>query len=253
VFNTEGEVVGVNTAIFSPNGGSVGIGFAIPSNQVRAIVDELKTSGSIDRGWLGVQLQNIDDDLAASLGLEHNEGALVADVVPDSPAANAGLAVGDVIVSYDGRDVGDARELARMVGASDGGDKVKLGVVRDATEIRIKVTLGDADTKVASTGSGHQLENLGMTLAPMNEETRRRLGMDSELSGALVVKVDPNGEAANQGIRRGDVLIQANRNTIESPSDFRKALSKAKKNGRDSVPVLVRRGDAQQFVSLPVA
>lgn len=253
VFNTEGEVVGVNTAIFSPNGGSVGIGFAIPSNQVRAIVDELKTSGSIDRGWLGVQLQNIDDDLAASLGLEHNEGALVADVVPDSPAAEAGLAVGDVIVSYDGRDVGDARELGRMVGASDGGDKVKLGVVRDATEIRIKVTLGDADTKVASTGSEHQLEKLGMTLAPMNEETRRRMGMDSELSGALVVKVDPNGEAASQGIRRGDVLIQANRRTIESPSDFRKALSKAKKNGRDSVPVLVRRGDAQQFVSLPVA
>ena len=127
----EGEVVGVNTAIFSPHGGSVGIGFAIPSNLVQDVVEEIRSKGSVDRGWLGVQLQDIDQDLADSLGLGSQRGALIADVVADSPADRAGIEVGDVILAYNDRDVKGARELSRLVGASDSGDDVQLSIWRD--------------------------------------------------------------------------------------------------------------------------
>ena len=252
VFNTAGEVVGVSTAIFSPNGGNVGIGFAIPANQVRSIVDELKSTGSIDRGWLGVQVQNIDDDLANSFGLESQNGALVADVLHDSPAERAGIEVGDVIIGYDNQAIANAKELSMLVGASDSGDKVTLGVIRGAKEMDLNVVLGDAETQIASVGSEQQLGDLGMTLAPLTEDMQRRMGVEPEVSGVVVVKIDPNGSAAKQGIRRGDILMQADREAITSPADLEKTLSKAKKSGRSSVPVLVKRGDVQQFASLPV-
>jgi serine protease Do len=253
VFNTAGEVVGVNTAIFSPNGGSVGIGFAIPANQVISIVDELKDNGSIDRGWLGLQLQDIDEDLADSLGLETKQGALVSDVVQGSPAEQAGIEVGDVITGYQGEDVADARTLSRFVGSSDSGEKVRLKVLRDDAEVVLNVKLGDAETQVASNGDEQKLKELGLTLAPLTDDLRQRLGVDSDVSGTIVMKVDPKGVAAEQGIRRGDILLQADRQAITSPSHLEKLLAKARKQGRKSVPVLVRRGDVQQFASLPVA
>jgi serine protease Do len=252
VFNIDGEVVGVNTAIFSPNGGSVGIGFAIPVNQVKGIVDELMTSGSIDRGWLGVQLQNIDDNLAESLGLDSQDGALVADVLKDSPAARAELEVGDIIIGYDDETVTNGKELARLVGESDSGDNAVLNILRDGKEIDLKVQLGDAETQIASTGSEQNLEGLGMSLAPLTDDLRERLDIEQGVTGAVVLKVDPNGSAAEQGIRRGDILMKAGREVIDSPRDLEKALAKAKKSGRGSVPVLVRRGDVQQFMSVPV-
>jgi len=253
VFNTAGEVVGVNTAIYSPNGGSVGIGFAIPANQVSDIVDELMDNGSIDRGWLGVQLQNIDDELAEGLGLDAKQGTLVSDVVPGSPADRAGIEVGDVITGYEDEKVTNARALSRMVGSSDSGDKVHLNVLRDNKEIQLKVVLGDAETQIASNDDERKLKELGLTLVPLNDDLRRRMEVDSDVSGAVVMKVDPDGLAAGQGIRRGDILLRADRHTIMSASDLEKTLAKAKKMGRSSVPVLVRRGDVQQFASLPVA
>lgn len=253
VFNTQGEVVGVNTAIFSPNGGSVGIGFAIPVNQVRDIVEELKSSGSIDRGWLGVQLQGIDDSLADSLGLDSKNGALVADVVTGSPAEKAGVEVGDVVVEFDGDSVKDSRELARLVGNSDSGDRATLVVVRDGEEVDLKVRLGDAETQIASNGSEERMRDLGMTLAPLTDDLRQRMGLDANVSGAVVVKVDPAGSAAASGIRRGDVLMRAGRESVDSPRDFESAVASAKKKGNDSVPVLVKRGDTQQFMSLSVS
>lgn len=253
VFNTAGEVVGVNTAIFSPNGGSVGIGFAIPANQVRSIVDELKSNGSIDRGWLGVQLQNIDEDLANSLGLDTKRGTLVSDIVKGSPAERAGIEVGDVITGYGNQEVADARELSRLVGSSDSGEKVTLTIIRGDKEVELKVVLGDAETQIASNGDEQKLKGLGLTLAPLTDDLRERLGVEPDVSGTVVMNVDPNGLAAEQGIRRGDILLQAGREVIASPSDLEKTLEKAKKNGRSSVPVLVRRGDVQQFASLPVA
>jgi len=253
VFNTAGEVVGVNTAIYSPNGGSVGIGFAIPANQVSDIVDELRDSGTIDRGWLGVQLQNIDEDLAEGLGLDAKQGTLVSDVVPGSPADRAGIEVGDVITGYRGEQVADARALSRMVGSSDSGEKVHLNVLRGAKELNLKVTLGDAEAQVADNGNEHRLQNLGLVLAPLSDDLRQRLNVDSDVTGTVVMNVDPDGLAAQQGIRRGDILLRADRQPISSPSELEKTLEKAKEKGRRSVPVLVRRGDIQQFASLPVA
>ena len=252
VFNTEGEVVGVNTAIFSPNGGSVGIGFAIPANMVSDIVEELKDSGAVDRGWLGVSLQNIDEEMAATLELPSTNGSLVAEVVKGSPAEKAGIEVGDVITEFDGASVDDGRELSRLVGGSDSGEKVAVTVLRGDKEVEINVQLGDAATRIAANDSEQKIKDLGMTLAPLTDDIRQSLGVDEEVSGAVVVRVDPNGVAATQGFRRGDIVIQADRQEIENPADLRNAMSGAKKKGKTSVPVLVKRGDVQRFASLPV-
>ncbi len=253
VFNTEGEVVGVNTAIFSPNGGSVGIGFAIPANMVRDIVAELKDSGTVDRGWLGVSLQNIDEEMAETLELPSAQGTLVAEVVKGSPAEKSGIEVGDVIVGYDGDAIEDGRELSRMVGGSDSGDRVSITLLRGDEEIELDVRLGDAANQMAANDDEQKLGDLGMSLAPLTDELRQRLGVDEDVSGAVVVQVDPNGIAAKQGLRRGDIVIQADRQAIDNPSDLRQAMAGAKKRGKASVPVLVKRGGVQRFASLPVA
>jgi serine protease Do len=256
IFNTSGQVVGVNTAIFSPNGGSVGIGFAIPANQVKEIVAELKSNGKVDRGWLGVQLQDIDQELADGLGLESQSGALIADVVADSAAAHAGVEVGDVVLSYNGQEVLNAKSLSRIVGSSDGGDKVTLGVLRGEDNLELEVILGDMveSAKLAGNTANAQqeLKDLGLALSPMTDELRNQLGVDSDTSGAVVVNIDPNGLAARKGLRRGDVLVKAGGAPIDGPNDLEKALKTAKKLGRKSVPILVKRGDSQQFSTLPV-
>ena len=253
VFNIAGEVVGVNTAIFSPNGGSVGIGFAIPANQVKSIIDELKNNGSVDRGWLGVQLQNIDDDLANGLGLNSDQGALVADIVADSPAERAGIDVGDVILGYENNDVSDARELSRLVGASDSGDRVSISIWRNDQLIDVDVVLGDAEASIAVADNEKDLKDLGLTVTPLNDELRQQLNLEPGISGVVVVKADPSGKAAEHGFRQGDVLLQVDREPISTLKDLEKSLAKAKKKGRSSVPVLVKRGDVQQFATLPVA
>ena len=253
IFNTAGEVVGVNTAIYSPNGGSVGIGFAIPSNQVEDIVEEIKDHGSVDRGWLGVQLQDIDEKLAAGLGLEASRGTLVADVVDDSPADRAGIEAGDVILGFEDRDIEDSRELSKLVGSSDSGDEVALEIWRGSDLIELDVTLGNMQSSATVAGKKQELDDLGLALAPLSDELRSRLGIDAETTGVVVVNVDPSGEAAKHGIQRGDVLLQANRTPLADPKDVGEVLAKAKKDGRSSVPVLLKRGNVQQFSTLPVA
>jgi serine protease Do len=253
VFNIAGEVVGVNTAIISPNGGSVGIGFAIPANQVKNIVNELKNNGSVDRGWLGVQLQNIDDDLADGLGLNSSQGALVSDVVADSPAERAGVGVGDVILGYENDDVSDARALSRLVGGSDSGDRISMSIWRNDKRIDVQVVLGDAEASIAAAGDEKDFKDLGLTVKPLNDELRQRFNIEPTVSGALVVDVDPNGKAAEHGLRPGDVLLQVDHKPISTLQDLEKSLAKAKQKGRNSVAVLVKRGDSQQFATLPVA
>ena len=253
IFNTQGEVVGVNTAIFSPNGGSVGIGFAIPSNLVEDIVTEIRTNGSVDRGWLGVQLQDLDQDLADGLGLESQDGALISDVVADSPASSAGIKIGDVILGYNDKDVKGARDLSRLVGASDSGDEVELSIWRGDSLLHLDVTLGDIDTSVSVADAAQEFDDLGLGLVPLNDELRARLDLDAETTGVVIVDIAPDGEGAKHGFRRGDVLMQVDRKPIKNPKDLKKALAIAKKDGKTSVPVLVRRGDMQQFSTLPVA
>jgi len=253
VFNIDGEVVGVNTAIFSPNGGSVGIGFAIPSNQVSDIVAELKRDGSVNRGWLGVLLQDIDQDLSAGLGLKSQDGALVADVVADSPAERAGIEVGDVILAYDDSNVKDAKGLSKLVGASDNGDKVLLTVWRSDELIDLDVLLGSPATSTAIADAHQTLDHLGIAVVPLTDELRRRLDVGPDATGAVVTNVAPDGKAAEHGIRQGDILVQADRQPINSAEDLKETMAEARRLGRDFVPVLVKRGDMQRFAVLPVA
>jgi serine protease Do len=253
VFNTDGEVVGVNTAIVSPNGGSVGIGFAIPANQVSEIVAELKSNGTVDRGWLGITLQGLDDELAESLGLDSSDGALVTSVVSESPAEEAGIQVGDVIVAYDGQAIRDARELSRLVGGADAGDDVRLKVWRNDTFVKLRGVLGTPENAVAAADAERNLEGLGFAVAPLTGDLRNQLGIDEDVNGALVTQVEPGSLAAKEGLRRGDVLLQVDRSPVSTARELEDILADARREGREAVPALIRRGDMQRFAVLPVA
>jgi serine protease Do len=254
VFNTAGQVVGVNTAIFSPNGGNIGIGFAIPSNQVRDIVAELRENGSVERGWLGVQIQPIDEDLADSLGLAGTQGALVTDVVDGSPAAKGGVQAGDVVTRFNGQEIDSPRTLSRSVASAPPSRPAKLTVWRDGRSRELTVELGEfadsgavvaASPATGQSGSGA----LGLTLQRLTDETRSQLGLPSSVEGALVTNVLPGSTAAEKGIRPGDVITRVNQRAVASVADAIAELNAAKENG-DSALLLVRRGDSQRFVAL---
>ncbi len=254
VLDASGHVIGINTAIYSPNGGNIGIGFAIPSNEAASVVAQLRNGGVVEHGWLGVQIQNMSDDLAKSLGLEGTQGALVADVVGGSPAARAGFETGDVITRFGGTTVDSARALSRAVGEHKPGDKVSVEVLRDGKPQTLDVKLGDAsgDNAVAAAGPdnpGDHGASLGLSLAPLTAENRAELGLPDDVQGALVTDVDPNGPAADDGIQPGDVITQVNRRPVTSVGAAVAELDKAKRAGSE-VLVLVRHGDAQHFVAL---
>jgi serine protease Do len=254
VFNVGGEVIGVNTAIFSPNGGNIGIGFAIPANQARDIVASLKQHGTVERGWLGVQIQNLDDELADSLGLSNARGALVAEVLGDGPAARGGVQAGDVITRFNGQEVDSARTLSRVVASSPPSEAAKVTVWRDGRSRELSVELGEAEQseQVASVGpaaSPQASAALGLTLRPITDQDRAQLNLPPEAQGALVVGVAPGSAAAEKGVRPGDVITQVNQQAVTSVSDAVAALNTAK-DGDERALLLVRRGDSQRFVAL---
>jgi serine protease Do len=254
VFNTAGEVVGVNTAIFTPNGGNVGIGFAIPSNQVKNIVAELRETGTVERGYLGVNIQSLDDDLAASLGLDEERGALVAQVVPGSPAEQAGVQPGDVITRFNGEDVKDATALSRLVASADPSESARLTVWRDGRSRELTVELGEAPNETVALnrgGPGAQggLGAAGLTLQALTPQDRAQLELPSDVQGVLVTSVAPDSPAAEKGIRSGDVITRINREPVTNVADAAAALNAARE-GNGTALLLVRRGDAQQFVAL---
>ena len=255
-FDTEGNVIGVNTAIFSPSGGSVGIAFAIPADTVKSVVDQLRQHGSVTRGWIGVQIQPVTPDIADSLGLKKAEGALVAEPQADSPASKAGIEAGDVITAVDGQQVKDARDLARKIGAMAPNSSVKLSVLHKGSEKTVTLTLGkmpnaqEANNAPNSNNNENSdtadLAKLGLTLAPAS----RVAGAGSE--GVVVTGVDSSGVAADHGFTTGDVILEVAGKSVSTPADVRKTIASVRGEGKHTVLVRVKSGDNIRFVALPV-
>jgi serine protease Do len=251
-FDVDGNVIGVNTAIFSPSGGSVGIAFAIPSDTVRAVVLQLKEHGAVTRGWIGVQIQPVTAEIAESLGLKKAEGALVAEPQADSPAVAAGILSGDVITAVNGQPVRDARELARRIGSMAPGTSVKLLISRKGDEKALTLTLGELPKEQRQARvnteerdqNGIELRRFGFTLAP----AAKVAGAAGE--GVVVTAVDPDGPAADRGFKTGDIILDVGGKAVSAPADVRKALSEARAEGKRSVLLRVKSGDGTKFVAL---
>jgi serine protease Do len=253
-FDTEGNVIGVNTAIFSPSGGSVGIAFAIPSDTVKTVIAQLREHGSVTRGWIGVQIQPVTQEIADSIGLKKAEGALVAEPQANGPASKAGIEAGDVITAVNGDQVKDARDLAKKIGSLAPKASVKLTVVHKGVEKALTLTLGELpNTKEARASSPESNDNgssdigkLGLTLAP----AARVAGAGSE--GVVVTGVDASGVAADRGFSTGDVILEIAGKSVSTPADVRIVVAGARTEGKHSVLVRVKSGDNTRFVALPV-
>lgn len=257
LFNMDGEVVGVNTAILSPNGGSIGIGFAMSSSVVTGVVEQLKEFGETRRGWLGVRIQDVNAELAEALGLEASEGALVTDV-PEGPAAVAGMKSGDVILTFDGREVADTRELVRRVGNTAVGKAVDVTVFRDGARETLSVTLGRRETAEAVPAAvvpeeeePAEEEILGMTLSALTDDIRAQLDLGDQ-QGVLVAAVDEESDAFEKGLRAGDIITEIGQEGVTSVSDVTDGLDAAREAGRKSLLLLVRRGNQPRFVALTI-
>ena len=260
LFNMNGDVIGVNTAILSPNGGSIGIGFSMASNVVTKVVDQLKQFGETRRGWLGVRIQDVTPDMAEALGLANAEGAMVSDV-PEGPAMDAGMKSGDVIVSFDGKPVTDTRQLVRIVGNTEVGKSVRVVVNRNGNTETLLVTLGlREDTGEAVPASQEQAtpespatkDLMGLTLSPLTSELRGELGLADSAKGLAVTDVDPASKAYEKGLRSGDVITEAGQAEVLSIEDLETKITEAKDAGRKSILLLVRRGGDPRFVALTV-
>ena len=247
-FDVDGNVIGVNTAIFSPSGGSVGIAFDIPAETVKSVVAQLREKGTVTRGWIGVQIQPVTPDIADSLGLKGAAGALVSEPQANSPAAKAGIASGDVITTLDGASVRDARELSRKVSTMAPGTSVKLGLIRDGQEKTVTLTLGTLPNEKQAANQQKQQEvpdsavpKLGLTLAPGKAE-----------GGVVVTAVDPNGVAAEHGFQVGDVILDISGKSVASPADVRTQIADARKQGKRTLLFRVKSNAGTRFVALPL-
>ncbi len=249
LINTKGEVVAINTAIFSPTGGSVGIGFAIPINQAKAILPQLQAKGAVTRAWLGVSIQQVTPDLARTLGLSEPRGALVADVVTDSPAEKAGMKQGDVIVEFDGKSVKSSHDLPRIVAATPVGKNVPVKVLREGKETVVRATLTELDEKrlASRSGSAPARGKLGMALQDITPDMAQSLGL-TEARGVVVSQVEAGSPADSAGIQVGDVILQVNGTNIRNLRDAQQALEKTKPDA--PTRLLVRRGDSQIFIAI---
>jgi serine protease Do len=257
-FNLKGEVIGVNSMIFSPSGGSVGIGFAISSNLAKQIIADLRDDGQVVRGWLGVQIQGMDEDLVASLGLPKAEGALVAGVEPDSPAAKAGIRRGDVILQFGEKPIAKVGTLTRSVAAVTPGQSVPVKLWRDGKEMTVTVAVGQmpgAGTQVAANEAPAAADQprLGLVLAPIPPEARAELQLTPDQGGVLVRGVMPDGPAAAKGIREGDVILSVQDQTVRQPEDVQKAVRAAHQAGAKAVRMLVQRDGDPRYVAVPLA
>ena len=251
-FNLDGNVIGVNTAIFSPSGGSVGIGFDIPADTAKMVVAQLQDHGKVTRGWMGVRIQTVTAAIADSLGMKKAEGAIVDEPQAGSPAAKAGIVAGDVITAVDGAQIKDSRTLARKIASMPPGTSVKLDIMHNGNEKTVSLTLRQlSDERQAQTGNaGHGTSesgtpHLGLTLAPADEA-----GAGDR--GVAITEVDPNGPAAEHGVRTGDVILEVAGVAVSSPADVRKELADLRKAGKHTVLMRMKSGDSTKFVAIPI-
>jgi serine protease Do len=258
-FNLNGQVIGINTAIYSPNGGSVGIGFAIPSNAAKRIVAQLEAHGKVSRGWLGVQIQQVTPAIAASLGLKQEHGALVAVVTPDSPGARAGLKQGDVILSFDGTEVKELRDLPRLVAARAPDSAATLTVWRNGEASELHVTLGEApeNPHVASAGSeepgagdSERAAALGMHFSPLTSDLRHELHVGNGVHGVVISGVDNGSAADSLGLSRGDVLVSINQHPVENPQAAARALKEIANSKQKNALLLLDRHGVTEYVGI---
>jgi serine protease Do len=280
LFNMDGEVIGVNTAIISPTGGSIGIGFAVPSDTAMIVVDQLRQFGETRRGWLGVKIQSVTEELAETYGVKENTGALVSSVSPDSPAAKAGIVDGDLILKFDGKDVTSMRGLPRLVAQTQIGREVDVEILRKGQKRTMRVSVGrlaeeEEPPKVGSKdqpkGKGRTRSKerekgkdkdsslppgaalIGLVLAPLNDELRTKHGLNKEVKGVIVLEVDPASPAAEKGVKVGEVIVEVAQEAVSSADDIAKSVDKIRKAGRRSVLLRLEDGKGNmRFVAVPI-
>ena len=261
MFDTEGKVIGINTAIFSPSGGSVGIGFAIPSALAKPVIDQLIAYGHTRRGWMGVRIQNVTEEIAESLGLSGVRGALVASITPGGPAEKAGIEAGDIILKFNGEEVNAMRNLPRLVAETAIGTTVEVTYWRNNKEVKTKVVIGELEkaeeegllaTGPSSTGTGLKIESVGVTLKALDDELRRAYNIPATVNGVVIDTVENLSEAATKGLLEGDVIVEINQQAVNDPKKVAEIIEKAQKNGRASVLLLINREGDVRFVALKI-
>jgi serine protease Do len=260
LFNMDGEVIGINTAIISPTGGSIGIGFAVPSDVAQPVVDQLRQYGETRRGWLGVKIQSVTEDIAETLGVKENTGALVAGITPDGPAAKSGIETGDVILRFDGKEVTTMRGLPRIVAQTPIGKTVDVEALRKGQKKSFKVVVGrltedDKPTEESKSSSDKAPEKsslMGLKLAPLTDELRQKHGLDKKVTGVLVTEIDSQSPAALKGVKAGDVIVEAAQEQVSSVDDILKSIDKVRKTGRKTVLLRLEDGKGDlRFVAVP--
>ena len=264
LFNLDGEVVGVNTLIISPTGGSIGLGFAVPSKTVAGVVDQLRQFGELRRGWLGVRIQQVTDEIAESLNIKPARGALVAGVDDKGPAKPAGIEPGDVVVKFDGKDVKDPKDLSRVVADTAVGKEVDVVIIRKGNEETRKVTLGrledtdkvqqaDAKTKDEPAEKPVTQKALGLDLATLSKDLRTKYKIKESVKGVIITGVDGTSDAAEKRLSAGDVIVEVAQEAVSNAADIKKRVDQLKKDGKKSVLLLVSNGDGElRFVALSV-
>jgi len=262
-FTLDGQVFGVNTAIFSPSGGNVGIGFAIPSNLAKRVIDSLQTEGRVARGWLGVRIQAVTEEIAESLGLPEARGALVASVTPTGPAEGAGIEAGDVILEFDGQEINQMRSLPRIVAETDVGREVEVLLWRRGEEQTVEVTLGElpdettlaqmGDTPPEGMSSALSLESLGLTIDSINDELRERFELPADATGVVILDVEPDSPADEKALRPGDRIVEVKQTEVGSPPEVLAKVNEAKSEGLNSILFLIDRAGDPRFVALRLA
>ena len=264
MYNMKGEIIGINTAIFSPSGGSVGIGFAIPSNLAKPVVDQIIQFGKAKRGWLGVRIQGVTDDIAESMGLAKAQGALIASVTPNGPAAKAGIEAGDVILSFDGKSIDEMHKLPLIVADTPVDKSVDVKLIRQGKEITKSVKVAelqqsDEEQKSEEQGNdetpapaGTKIAAIGIDVGSLTADLREQFAVGDDVKGLLVLKVDPNGSAADRGVTPGDVITSVNQEVIAKPADLNGKIAEAKKAGKKSILLLVERKGEIRFVAVNI-